>query len=101
MLILRYEDILTAPEAALRRILAFLDLPVMEDRLQMAVRNSSRDVVSKSFQTMKNAGGVTGFSGSSGGPPEGRWRTTFTAAQNDAFVARAGPLLSRFGYPLT
>ncbi|URF49095.1 sulfotransferase domain-containing protein (plasmid) [Dinoroseobacter shibae] len=100
MLILRYEDTLTEPDKALRRILAFLKLPVDEERLQYALEKSSRDAVSKSFQTMKNTNNVVGFSGTAGGPTKERWRSTFTKAQNDTFVAQAGALLSQFGYPL-
>jgi hypothetical protein len=99
MLLLHYEAVMADPQAAFASVLRFIGLVPDADRIAGAVAQSSRERVGQSFQSMVQARGKT-FSGTAGGPAEGRWRDSFTPAQQARFVSAAGATLTALGYPL-
>lgn len=98
-LLVRYEEMRADPLGAAKRVFAFCNLPVSEERCAEAVAASSVENVHAAFRTLHIARGTAFSGGVSSGGKKG-WRTTMTAEQNARFVDKAGPLLERLGYPL-
>ena len=100
VLVLRYEDMLAAPETAFGKLAAFLDLPDAGDeaRLMQAVRNSSM----KTLQTLENESGFNErlfhakrfFRKGEAGD----WRNHLTQTQAKQILAAHGDVMTQFGY---
>ena len=98
VLVLRYEDMQAAPEAAFGRVAGFLGLHSDADRLDRAIRHSSFDMLRQQEERR-------GFRERSLKSPRffregrvGQWRERLTQAQIDALVAACRPQMERFGY---
>lgn len=103
----RYESLVTEPEASLRRVCSFVDLPF--DPAQLAYFERAPDrllehrdrrapdgrVLVAHAQRLVQQRNVTR-------PPDptriGRWRTEMTPREREAFEGVAGPLLGELGY---
>jgi len=92
-----FEDLKQKPEAQLSRIVDFLHMPEVKDRIQGAIENNSlarmREKEKESPQRA-SANGRFIRSGSAGG-----WRSTFTERQAQLVQQYAGTLMARIGYP--
>ncbi len=98
VLILRYEDLLRAPERGFGRLAAFLRLPPTAQQLRRAIEKSS-------FEELARQEAAHGFVER----PEtaekffrkgetGQWREALTREQIAAVVSAHAPMMQRFGY---
>jgi len=96
--VMRYEDMRSQPGPTFRKLIQFLQLPVIPKRLTKTVRFTSFDELNKQ-ENQK------GFEEA---PPDGReffrkgqsghWRELLTQEQVDRMVAAHGETMQRFGY---
>jgi len=98
VLVLRYEDMLAAPQRAFARLAAFLGINASATQIERAVAASS-------FQELARQEAEGGFierppraerffrSGTSG-----QWRERLSPAQAAAIATAHGPMMQRFGY---
>ncbi len=97
--VMRYEDMLNAPEAAFGALAAFLKWPPEPERLQRAVRFSSFRELSgqeKSGAFKELPAGATSAFFRQG--RAGIWRDALSDAQVERLVAANGEVMQRFGY---
>ncbi|MGO9307328.1 MAG: sulfotransferase domain-containing protein [Candidatus Korobacteraceae bacterium] len=98
ILLLRYEDLLVAPERSFGRLASFLRLKPNADQLRRAIEKSS-------FAEMARQEELHGFNERPGSAEKffrsgkaGQWREALSPAQAGAIVATHGPMMMRFGY---
>jgi hypothetical protein len=98
VLLLRYEDMLAAPESSFGRLASFLRLKVDAGQLQGAIEKSS-------FAEMARQEELHGFNERPSTTEKffrsgkaGQWREALSQAQVSAIVAAHGPMMMRFGY---
>jgi hypothetical protein len=106
---IRYEDLVTDAETALRKVCAFIDLPFDEVMLRYYERAPER---LKQHVTMHNASGVVLVTHEQRvrqdkllmEPPSqeriSRWKSEMTSEEQGEFEAAAGGLLQELGYEL-
>lgn len=103
LLVVRYEDVLADPAAALARVLAHFEIEATPQRIEQAVQRCSVQRVAATFQQAaerkaKSGRGGAGFTGGLGGG-SGRWREAFSPRDRAHFERHAGETLARLGYP--
>ncbi len=98
VLLLRYEDMLAAPERSFGRLTAFLRLRADAEQLRRAIEKSS-------FGEMARQEELHGFNERPGTAEKffrsgkaGQWREALSPAQVSAVIAAHGPMMMRFGY---
>ncbi len=98
ILLLRYEDMLAAPERSFGRLAAFLRLKADAGQLARAIEKSS-------FAEMARQEEQHGFNERPGTSEKffrsgkaGQWREALSPAQVSAVIAAHGPMMMRFGY---
>jgi hypothetical protein len=98
LLVLRYEDMLSEPRVAFRRVATFLGLRTTADRLDRAIEHSS-------FDRLRAQERTSGFRERSLKSDRffregrsGQWRDLLTPAQIDAVVGACRGPMARFGY---
>lgn len=95
--VMRYEDMLRAPEETFRRACAFAGLPAEPDRVRQALEFSR-------FENLQRQEAEIGFPEAQADRPffragrSGSWRQTLSAAQVSAVVERHEKIMRRFGY---
>jgi hypothetical protein len=91
---LRYEDLIADPQARLRSLCAFLELPFDERMLDFSTGEFARDNAQRlAHHTNLSQGILEGN--------RGKWRTELSEREIALYEAMAGAALQRFGYPLT
>ncbi len=93
--VIRYEDLLNAPERECRRLLAHFDVERSAAHIQHAI-------ATQSFQAAKRRFVTHGDEKRAAFLREGRagaWATDLSHAQRQFCAERFGPMLSRLGYP--
>jgi Sulfotransferase domain len=98
ILLLRYEDMLAAPERSFGRLAAFLRLKPTAEQLQRAIKNSSfeemaRQEESHGFNERPETAEKFFRSGTAG-----QWREALSQSQIRAIVEAHAPMMMRFGY---
>jgi hypothetical protein len=101
-LLVRYEDLLAAPERGFGRIIRFLgaaDTAPEPERLSRAIEFSSFSTLSgqeakEGYRAGSRAGGTFFRAGKAGG-----WRESLTDAQAAKIWAAHGEVMAKFGYP--
>jgi hypothetical protein len=98
VLLLRYEDMLSAPEKSFGRLAAFLRVKPTASQLNRAIEKSS-------FGEMVRQEEANGFNER---PPTadkffregkaGQWREALSQSQVNAVISAHGPMMMRFGY---
>ena len=81
---IRYEDLLTDTEPEVRRLYAWLDLPIDDEVIALATAAADRPLNEDPTDTRLAFG---------------KWRDHFSADDVAAFEAEAGELLAELGYP--
>lgn len=99
-LIVRYEDLLAAPEIVLRNVLTFLGWKIDPTRVTAAIEETQ-------FEKLQTREAANGFQERSDKSLSGRffrkgksgdWRQVLTEAQVDRLIADHGEVMQRFGY---
>jgi len=95
-LLMRYEDFVADPKAAVRRIAGFADLPVTDDDLRFIGAGSAELGASHTIagNPMRFRTGRIEFH------HDDAWRKQLPRGQQRLIGALTAPLLSRYGYPL-
>jgi hypothetical protein len=98
VLLLRYEDMLAAPERSFGRLAEFLRLKPDADQLQRAIKNSSfaelaRQEEQNGFIERPKTAEKFFRSGKAG-----QWREVLSPGQVKAIIEAHGPMMMRFGY---
>ncbi len=98
VLILRYEDMLGAPERSFGRLAAFLKLEPSAQQLQRAIDNSAFDklVDQEARQGFRERSARAEKFFRSG--KSGQWKDVLTDRQVQAIIGVHGPMMMRFGY---
>ena len=96
--VIRYEDMIEAPETTFAGLVRTLRMPVEEDRVQRAIRFSA-------FPVLQDLEAKQGFVERSKHADRffrkgqsGAWQDALTPAQVDSIVRDHGPVMRRFGY---
>jgi hypothetical protein len=95
--LVRYEDLLKAPETYFARILRYIGTEPEPGRLARAIQHTN-------FGTLSTQEQKTGFAAHSGKNPffrtgqSGQWRTALTPAQQAQIIASHGPVMKKLGY---
>lgn len=97
MLMMTFEDMRTDPRAAFLRVLAHLEIPVEEARVDRALALATPEKVNATFASEVAARNRAGHGGGQGGVVE-RWRSTYTEDQQRLFEDKAGDVLKALGY---
>ncbi len=98
ILLLRYEDMLAAPERSFGRLAAFLRLNPDAGQLARAIEKSSfaelaRQEEANGFNERPKTAGKFFRAGRAG-----QWREALSQSQVQAIIAAHGPMMMRFGY---
>jgi hypothetical protein len=91
-----FEQLKHAPEEQLRRIVDFLGMPEVRDRIPGAIKNNSLARMKEKEKTNPQRASAKGRfirSGAAGG-----WRSTFTTRQSQLVQQHAGNVLAMLGY---
>ena len=96
--VMRYEDMLDAPNETFGDLIGFLDMESTPERIERAIRFSSFDEMqkqekAKGFREGSQVADAFFRQGNLGG-----WRDTLTPAQVDAIVERHGEEMAKYGY---
>jgi hypothetical protein len=98
ILVLRYEDMLAAPERSFARLASFLHLKPDAGQLARAIRKSS-------FEELARQEELNGFSERPKTAEKffrtgtaGQWREALSPNQVSAILAAHGSMMTRFGY---
>ena len=96
--VVRYEDLLAAPEATFARVLEFLRIRKEPDRLARAIRHAAFDALAaqeaaKGFIERSKSAERFFRRGTAGG-----WREELSREEADAMIACHRPLMLRLGY---
>ncbi len=98
-LIVRYEDLLAAPELHFRNVVSFLGWQVFEDQLEQSIDGSRFD----RLKALEDEDGFIENSGGSGKPffrtgRSNKWQDTLSHAHVDRIIETNGLMMKRFGY---
>ncbi|MEO1721879.1 MAG: sulfotransferase domain-containing protein [Pseudomonadota bacterium] len=100
VLVLRYEDLLADPRAGFRRLLEHIGVPVVDERLERAVRFSSFDEV----RSQEDKGGFIEKSQSAErffhGGGSGEWRDKVSLKRASAVATEHRAVMERYGYTI-
>jgi hypothetical protein len=97
ILLVNFEELKQRPEEQLGRIVDFVGMPEMRERIPSAIANNSLDRMKEKEKANPQRASAKGRfirSGSAGG-----WRATFTEEQSQLVQQCSGNLLARLGYP--
>jgi hypothetical protein len=92
-----FEELKREPQEQLCRIVDFLRMPQVKDRIPAAIKNNSLTRMKEKEKASPQRASAKGRfirSGSAGG-----WRSTFTDRQAQLMQQYAGTLMARLGYP--
>ena len=98
VLVMRYEDMLEAPEFSFGRLASFLRLNASEEQLQRAIGKSSFSELSKQEEAKGFVERPQSAKKFFREGKAGQWQEVLTEAQVSAIVAAHAPMMMRFGY---
>ncbi len=98
VIILRYEDLLAAPERGFSRLASFLRLKPTPDQLRRAIEKSSFDVLARQEAAQGFVEKPETAEKFFRAGKAGQWKDVLSPDQIETIVAAHGPMMMRFGY---